>query len=60
MASYSVNKAAVAKARALIDARQYVLDSEWGEVQPRADVENKFLEKAFVGGVRRVAPGTHR
>lgn len=44
MASYTVNKKAVARARELIDARQYVLDSEWGEVQPRADDENAFLE----------------
>jgi len=44
MASYSVNQAAVARARRLIDARQYVLDSDWGEVQPRADAENAFLE----------------
>jgi hypothetical protein len=44
MASYMVNKAAVAHARKLIDARQYVLDSDWGESQPRADAENAFLE----------------
>ena len=44
MASYSVNAAAVAHARRLIDSRQYVLDSDWGEVQPRADDENTFLE----------------
>ena len=44
MASYSVNPAAVARARALIAARQYVLDSDWGEAQPRAADENKFLE----------------
>jgi hypothetical protein len=44
MASYSVNVRGVARARELIEARQYVLDSEWGEVQPRADAENKFLE----------------
>jgi hypothetical protein len=31
MASYEVNPAAVEKAHALIDARQYVLDSEWGD-----------------------------
>ena len=36
MASYALNDAAVAHARRLIDARQYVLDSDWGEVQPRA------------------------
>jgi hypothetical protein len=45
MASYTVNKRAVARARKLIDARQYVLDSDWGEVQPRADDENAFLER---------------
>jgi hypothetical protein len=45
MASYELNEAAVAKARALIDARQYVLDSDWGESQPSADDGNRFLEK---------------
>ena len=44
MASYSVNKRAVAHARKLIDARQYVLDSDWGDVQPHAEDENAFLE----------------
>ena len=44
MASYEVNPAAVDKARALIDARQYVLDSDWGDVQPTADDENEFLD----------------
>ncbi len=44
MASYSVNEQAVAKARRLIDARQYVLRSDWGEAQPTAEDENKFLE----------------
>ena len=44
MARYSLNKAAVSKARKSIDARQYVLDSDWGEVQPRADAQNAFLE----------------
>jgi hypothetical protein len=43
MASYSVNERGVARARALIDARQYVLESDWGTVQPRADAENAFL-----------------
>lgn len=45
MPSYSVNERAIAHARRLIDARQYVLDSEWGEVQPRAEDENAFLER---------------
>ena len=44
MASYRVNEAGVEHARKLIDSRQYVLRSEWGQVQPRADVENSFLE----------------
>jgi len=44
MASYSVNDRAVARARQLIDARQYVLDSDWGDVQPKAADENTFLE----------------
>jgi hypothetical protein len=44
MASYSVNEAGIARARELIEARQYVLDSEWGEVQPKAPAENAFLE----------------
>ncbi len=44
MASYSVNAHAVAQARRLIDAHQYVLDSVWGDVQPSADLENAFLE----------------
>jgi hypothetical protein len=44
MASYSVNKAAVERARRLIDARQYVLDSDWGQVQPGAAAQNAYLE----------------
>jgi hypothetical protein len=43
MASYSVNARAVARAKRMIDARQYVLDSDWGEVQPGAEDENQFL-----------------
>jgi hypothetical protein len=44
MASYALNERAVARARRLIDARQYVLQSDWGTVQPRAAAENAFLE----------------
>ena len=43
MASYSVNQDAVAHARQLIDSRQYVLDSNWGDVQPGAAEQNAFL-----------------
>jgi hypothetical protein len=43
MASYSVNERGVARARRLIETRQYVLRSDWGAVQPRAAAENAFL-----------------
>ena len=45
MATYDVNPAAVEHARRLIRSRQYVLDSDWGSVQPRADAENAYLER---------------
>ena len=44
MPKYVVNDAGVARARELIDARQYVLKSVWSDVQPSADDENAFLE----------------
>jgi len=43
VASYRVHDAAVERAERLIDARQYVLRSDWGRVQPRAEQENAFL-----------------
>ena len=45
MATYSVNRAAVAHCRRLIEAKQYVLDSDWGDVQPNADAQNAYLDK---------------
>jgi hypothetical protein len=45
VARYSVNPEAVTRATELIAARQYVLDSDWGDRQPRADDENAFLER---------------
>ena len=45
MASYSVNPDAVAQAEHLIDSRQYVLDSDWGNVQPRASDQNAYLKR---------------
>ena len=45
MASYTVNKAAVSFVRELIDKKRYVLDSDWGEVQPSADDQNAYLDK---------------
>jgi len=44
MASYEVNPRAVTHARKLIDAHQYVLESDWGDAQPSADDGNTFLE----------------
>jgi hypothetical protein len=44
MASYTVNQQAVARARRLIDGRQYVLKSVWDDVQPSAPDENAYLE----------------
>jgi len=43
VASYAVNERGVARARELIEARQYVLDSNWGDVQPRAADQDAFL-----------------
>ena len=45
MASYTLNRQAVANIKRLIEARQYVLDSDWGEVQPNAEDENAYLAK---------------
>jgi hypothetical protein len=44
VASYSVNPDAVAWAEQLIDSRRYVLNSDWGKVQPSAGERNAFLE----------------
>jgi hypothetical protein len=45
VATYTVNRRAMARAEQLIESRQYVLDSDWGEVQPRAADQNAFLER---------------
>jgi hypothetical protein len=45
MASYAVNPAGVEHCRTLIEAKQYVLDSDWGAVQPTASAQNAYLEK---------------
>jgi hypothetical protein len=45
VASYAVNDAAVAHVRALIDKKQYVLDSDWGDVQPDAEAQNAYVDK---------------
>ena len=45
MASYTLNEEAVRHGEALIKAGQFVLDSDWGDVQPNAKGENAFLDK---------------
>ena len=45
MATYRINDDGVAKARELIAAGQYVLDSEWADAQPDTDAENAQIER---------------
>ena len=44
MPKYEVNQHAVAHARRLIEARQYVVRSRWQDVQPSAKAQNLFLK----------------
>jgi pimeloyl-ACP methyl ester carboxylesterase len=44
VASYTVNRRGVAKAKELIDAGQVVVRSSWQDVQPNAARRNAFLE----------------
>jgi hypothetical protein len=45
VASYTVNRRGVAQARRLIKAKRYVLNSKWGDVQPKAADESAFLKE---------------
>jgi hypothetical protein len=45
VASYTVNPDGVAWAQHLIDSGQYVLQSDWGQVQPRPVDQNDYLAK---------------
>ncbi len=45
MASYDLNPEAVRHCRELVERRQYVLDSDWGQVQPDAERQNSYLER---------------
>jgi hypothetical protein len=45
VASYALNQAAVEHARKLIEGRQYVLDSDWGAVQPGTEAQNAYLAR---------------
>ncbi len=44
MPTYAPNPRAVAHAKELIEARRYVLRSDWGLRQPRAAAQNRYLE----------------
>jgi len=45
MPRYEVNKAAVTKARTLIDAGSYDDTTEWSDAAPSTEQVNRFLEK---------------
>jgi hypothetical protein len=44
MPRYEVNDAAFKHARELIEKRRYILRSDWGERQPTARDQNRFLK----------------
>ena len=56
MAKYAVNPEAVANCRRLIEARQYVLDSDWGSVQPARGGAERLSSRSTPG--RSTRPGT--
>ena len=60
MAKYAVNQAGVDKAEQLINAGQYVLDSDWGEVQPGAAEQNAYLERTPGRSTRSGTSGSPR
>lgn len=43
--TYAVNDAGVAKARQMIDSRQYDLETEWSDASPSADESNSKIER---------------
>ena len=45
MTTYHVHQAGVDKARELIDARQYVLESSWSDEQPSTSDENDDIDR---------------
>ncbi len=45
MATYELNRPAFEHAKDLIEKRQYILNSDWGERQPSAEDENRFLDR---------------
>jgi hypothetical protein len=45
MTTYRVNKAGVDKARAMIDAKQYDMQTSWSDAAPSADDGNAQIER---------------
>jgi hypothetical protein len=45
MAKYRLNKRAVTKARQMIDAHQYDLNTAWSEGQPSTDDQNAYIDR---------------
>ena len=45
MTTYHRNTAGIDKANQLIDAHQYVLESDWSEAQPSPDDENEKIDR---------------
>ena len=45
MATYLVNDEGVQHCRDLIEGGHYVVDSDWGEVQPDAERQNTYLKR---------------
>ena len=56
MASYTLNEHAVARARKLIDAHQYVLDSDWGDTTAERRRREPVPRLALLGP--NTPPGT--
>ena len=59
MAKYTVNERAVARARELIDGRQYVLRSQWGEVQPHTADEYAAWHLGLTDGATEHTKGRY-
>jgi hypothetical protein len=60
MATYGVNKKAIAHVKKLIEGHQYVLDSNWGGRPARSGRGERVFGRALVGRLRVLAPGPHR
>lgn len=54
-----LNKAAFDKAKSLITSHQYVKDSDWSDVQPDAERENRYLDDHSFADYREWYLGIH-